>query len=373
MDEGNIEEKINSELATLVITSDPSGAEITVNGVVMGLTPITFSRQRPGTYEIKISKAGYDDWITTAVLYPGKTTNVHADLGKPVIMIVVLGIPRDTIAACPWNSQAFISVELKDKFLLAHGARPEGASVLPTTGTKTFVTAPGVPGTFEVRLELSEGTHTAYVTKTVTVETSKVHSIKADPSFLALEVGQTSGMINLIARDQFGNQVPNISGTFTVASGTMTPIYGTQSVYKAGTTAGVVVITLTAVQDSNTFVTTCVATITPGAITNIIMSNNATITATLASPATITVIGTPTDKYGNVVDTLLNWSLQGIGAISPQAGAQTVFSGTQAGTNIITASTGTTQGSMTVVVIAPQPKIYDIVGSRTAGVGFEVK
>jgi len=55
----------------------PSGANVYVNGVFQQNVPIQLS---PGTYTVRVSLAGYDDYYTTATVYAGQTTTVSATL-----------------------------------------------------------------------------------------------------------------------------------------------------------------------------------------------------------------------------------------------------------------------------------------------------
>jgi hypothetical protein len=66
---------------TLVIHSNPSGAEIFVNGTDQQCqTPITFTDVPAASYAIKLTKQGYIDWDSTVQVEAGKTTTVNAVL-----------------------------------------------------------------------------------------------------------------------------------------------------------------------------------------------------------------------------------------------------------------------------------------------------
>jgi len=57
--EKNIELKHQTILS---ITSEPSGADVRVNGERKGTTPLKLRDIQPGEYEVKVSKSGYQDW-----------------------------------------------------------------------------------------------------------------------------------------------------------------------------------------------------------------------------------------------------------------------------------------------------------------------
>ena len=67
--------------AELTITSEPSGAEIEIDGEYIGSTPTTVNMKDGGVI-ITIKKAGYQQWQRTMKLHPGDKRSVHADLAK---------------------------------------------------------------------------------------------------------------------------------------------------------------------------------------------------------------------------------------------------------------------------------------------------
>jgi len=67
---------------TLEISSSPSGAKIYVNGEYKGVTPLTLSLM-PGTYEVRITKDGYEDYTGMIGVKTGKTRSISVTL-KPV-------------------------------------------------------------------------------------------------------------------------------------------------------------------------------------------------------------------------------------------------------------------------------------------------
>jgi len=64
---------------TLEISSSPSGAKIYVNGEYKGVTPLTLSLM-PGTYEVKITKDGYEDYTGMVGVKTGETRSISVTL-----------------------------------------------------------------------------------------------------------------------------------------------------------------------------------------------------------------------------------------------------------------------------------------------------
>ena len=66
--------------ATAQISSTPSGAEVYVNNVFVGVTPLTFSSVAPGQYSIDIRLAGYNTFSSTGMVTAGQNVQVYAAL-----------------------------------------------------------------------------------------------------------------------------------------------------------------------------------------------------------------------------------------------------------------------------------------------------
>lgn len=66
----------------LTITSNPSGAEVTLKGetTVTGITPTTFNYPLIGTYKVEIRKSGYETYKSTIVLDPTRDFSLQAEL-----------------------------------------------------------------------------------------------------------------------------------------------------------------------------------------------------------------------------------------------------------------------------------------------------
>lgn len=62
------------------IASDPAGAEVYLNNVYKGVTPMTLTDLAPGSYTTALKLKGYVDWTTTATVNAGATTPVSAQL-----------------------------------------------------------------------------------------------------------------------------------------------------------------------------------------------------------------------------------------------------------------------------------------------------
>jgi hypothetical protein len=72
----------NSEnLATVQISSEPSGADITLDGDYAGSTPSQL-RLKAGAHSVKITKKGFGSWQQSIKVEAGESRNISAELEK---------------------------------------------------------------------------------------------------------------------------------------------------------------------------------------------------------------------------------------------------------------------------------------------------
>ncbi len=64
----------------LSVSSNPAGAELRVNGLPAGKTPVLLSNMTPGKYNVTLSLSGYVDYNVPTVVASGKVTAVNAVL-----------------------------------------------------------------------------------------------------------------------------------------------------------------------------------------------------------------------------------------------------------------------------------------------------
>jgi hypothetical protein len=67
-------------LSILQITSSPSGSKIYLDGEISGSTPYVINRITTGKHRLKLSRDGYEDWVTTVHVELIDTNTVHAIL-----------------------------------------------------------------------------------------------------------------------------------------------------------------------------------------------------------------------------------------------------------------------------------------------------
>lgn len=70
--------------ATAEIISTPSGAEVYVNNVFLGITPLSFQNVTPGAYTVELRMEGYTPYSTSGVVTGGQNIQIIAALAPAV-------------------------------------------------------------------------------------------------------------------------------------------------------------------------------------------------------------------------------------------------------------------------------------------------
>jgi hypothetical protein len=95
----------NQETASVQIISSPGGADVYVNGVYVGITPLSFQKVQAGTYTVEIRSDGYTPYTTTGQVIAGQNIQLSAALSPipvttptnkaaadPFVLVMALGI-----------------------------------------------------------------------------------------------------------------------------------------------------------------------------------------------------------------------------------------------------------------------------------------
>ena len=88
------------QYGTLKVNSNPQGAKVYIDGTYKGTTPLTISRVRAGTHEIKVKMSGYELWVENVYIDPNQRTEIYASLVPSVVygdLVVSSGIPGSKV------------------------------------------------------------------------------------------------------------------------------------------------------------------------------------------------------------------------------------------------------------------------------------
>jgi len=83
-------------MGSLKIMSNPSNAIATIDGKEAGTTPTTQSDLKPGTYNVELLKNGYEDWMESVNIMPGKEVELTATLQCKSGSVNVKSDPSDS-------------------------------------------------------------------------------------------------------------------------------------------------------------------------------------------------------------------------------------------------------------------------------------
>lgn len=86
---------------TLSILTNPSGANVFLNNVFRGITPLTLTEVPPGTTTVLIRLGGYQDYSTNVAINGGQVTEVQANLTATTV---------PTTSAAPTTTKAPLSI-----------------------------------------------------------------------------------------------------------------------------------------------------------------------------------------------------------------------------------------------------------------------
>ena len=87
------EERMVSDSGSLKITSSPEGAEVTVNGIVRGRTPLTVEGIARGSADVRLSLDGFTPETRKPVMRAGETQEVKVALTPKAGTVFLLSVP----------------------------------------------------------------------------------------------------------------------------------------------------------------------------------------------------------------------------------------------------------------------------------------
>ena len=95
----------------LVLDSTPSYTKVYLNDIYKGTTPLTIDKLKPGNYQLKLSKDGYQDWIKKVTLVTSKTNTLSVSLIAKPKPAPVYG--ELSIESTPSDAQVFLNDKAK--------------------------------------------------------------------------------------------------------------------------------------------------------------------------------------------------------------------------------------------------------------------
>ena len=90
-----IRAKLMSKFGLLSVLSIPEGAQVYVNGALLGVTPIAAAKINPGNVEVRVVKEEFSEWGRNATVLAGKETRLDPTLTSTVGSLAVNISPSD--------------------------------------------------------------------------------------------------------------------------------------------------------------------------------------------------------------------------------------------------------------------------------------
>ncbi len=186
---------VTVQSGTLAITTVPQKANVFIDNVFKGVTPLTLTDTPSGYHVLRITLPGYEDYVTSATVEPSKTVLIQAELRGDGTNTSATTVPAvTTIAVTPRQngSVALTSV-------------PTGASVTLDgryEGTTPVIVPDVLPGNHEIVL-----TYPGYapLKQSISVGSSQTTAINAN-LVVSTEPAVSTGSLTVIT-DPSGAQV----------------------------------------------------------------------------------------------------------------------------------------------------------------------
>jgi len=146
----NVHATLSQATGAISVTSTPSGASISLDGVpIRGITPYTIPNVDPGYHTIKLTLAGYQDWTETVSVTAGKTVKIGATLAS------ISG--SATITSTPSGAAIYVKSYLGDSYM---GKTPHTDTAVPPGDYTITLTLEGYQDcTKEVQVKGGETTY----------------------------------------------------------------------------------------------------------------------------------------------------------------------------------------------------------------------
>ncbi len=136
---------VTVQSGTLAITTVPQNANVFIDNVFKGVTPLTLTDTPSGYHILRITLPGYDDYITSATVEPSKTVLIQAVLPKDESNTSVTTVPAATLTTAQPRQNGSLAVT----------SVPSGATVTLDglyEGTTPVIIPDVLPGNHEISL-----------------------------------------------------------------------------------------------------------------------------------------------------------------------------------------------------------------------------
>jgi len=110
------------------LNSTPSGAKIYLDGKYQDITPQSLSNLEPGTYQLRLTKSGYQDWQQEVTVSPDKTIEIFVNL---TLLSPALGEIK--LTSTPSGASVFLDDSFKGVAPIIISNVPVGKHIIKVT------------------------------------------------------------------------------------------------------------------------------------------------------------------------------------------------------------------------------------------------
>jgi formylglycine-generating enzyme required for sulfatase activity/serine/threonine protein kinase len=82
---------------TLLVISEPPGAEVYIDSIKSGITPVSLNQVKKGNHHVRVDKPGYEIWTKDIVIVPGEPVSLTAQLSDAMGNISITSNPDDAM------------------------------------------------------------------------------------------------------------------------------------------------------------------------------------------------------------------------------------------------------------------------------------
>ena len=187
---------VTAQSGTLAVTTTPPGANVFVDNVFKGVTPLTLTDTASGFHNLRIALSGYDDYVTGTTIEPAKTVLVQAVLRNSTTAAgTTTVLPTVTTTTAAPNQNGSVAVT----------SVPNGASVTLDgryAGTTPVIIPEVEPGNHNISL-----TYPGYApfNQSLSVGSSQTTAVNANLA-VSTEPAPSTGSL-IVVTDPAGAQV----------------------------------------------------------------------------------------------------------------------------------------------------------------------
>ncbi|MBA4368032.1 MAG: hypothetical protein C0403_10405 [Desulfobacterium sp.] len=94
---GEVTATLQPIYGALLVISEPPGAEVYIDSIKSGITPVSLNQVAKGNHHIRVDKPGYETWTKNIAIVPGEQASLTAQLSDAMGNIHITSKPDDAV------------------------------------------------------------------------------------------------------------------------------------------------------------------------------------------------------------------------------------------------------------------------------------